>query len=410
MILALMGIIFLGLGIAFFVIGQGAPLIGSTFAIISYTFIPVGGLMFFFAFRQMRGAARRRVVMQTGLDGTATVTALSDTGITVNENPMANIQFLVQIPGRAPYPVNKRMTLPRLMVGRLAPGVTIPVKVDPTDPEELVIDWSMPNVMPGGFGSLMGMAYDAAGIPRAPGAAGVPGTPMAGGFPAPGAPGGFPAPGAPGGFPAPGAPGGFGAPGFVTTSTTVIDATGGNPPVAYVTSGGLDQATLDRINRTLYERGVSSADAATAAQSMAAGASIEQVLQAIGRGQAGQGIPGAAGMSTPSTTSAGAGAGPGASSADFGLLDPKQAERLAAVGNTGRATVDSFQDTGVASGDAHLYTLQLTVHVDGRPDAQVRNAAMVPQRAISRVTQGASLPVRVDPLDASQLLIEWDKG
>ena len=231
----------------------------------------------------------------------------------------------------------------------------------------------MPGMMGGAFGQQGGVAggYGAPtagyGDPNAAGAAG----------------GAFPE------FAAP--PAGWSPQGF--TSTTVIDASGGQPPVVLSSGGALDQATLDRINRALYEHGLGT-DASAAAMSAATGA--------IGAGSPGMpsGATGA-GAGTPS---------PAGATGGFGLLDPKQAERLAAVGYTGRATVDAFQDTGVATGDAHLYTFGLTVHVDGRPDQRVRYAAMVPQRAIGRIANGATLPVRVDPLDTTQLLVEWDNG
>ena len=104
---------------------------GSPFPILGLVFTGVGVLLFVLGIGMARSSGRRRAVLQSGLAGMATVTALSDTGVTINDNPMANIAFLVQVPGRAPYPVQKRMTLPRLMVGRVAPGVTVPVKVDP---------------------------------------------------------------------------------------------------------------------------------------------------------------------------------------------------------------------------------------------------------------------------------------
>jgi len=234
----------------------------------------------------------------------------------------------------------------------------------------------------------------------------------------------------------------FGVPAVVTSMTrTTIDATGGGDPIAVVSSDQLDQTTLDRINRVLYERshGMAGAVGGEAAgpafvpeaQMAAEGRSIDELLDAIGRGQAGdsRAIPsvtgadatrsiGSAGSTgspdpAPSAGSAGPAAGAGAGvgvSTGFGLLDAKQAERLAVVGYTGRATVESFQDTGVMSGDERLHALQLTVRVDGRPVEQVRHAALVPQRAISRLAVGATLPVRVDPLDASQLVVEWDRG
>ena len=79
-------------------------------------------------------------LMQVGIPGTARVDAAHDTGITVDDRALAELTLTVEVPGRAPYRVTTRQPAPRLMPGAFAPGATIPVRVDPQDPDVLIYD------------------------------------------------------------------------------------------------------------------------------------------------------------------------------------------------------------------------------------------------------------------------------
>src|SRR3954469_23462952 len=47
-------------------------------------------------------------LMQVGRVGQATVVAIRDTGVTINENPQAELDLQVTIDGATPYPVTHR--------------------------------------------------------------------------------------------------------------------------------------------------------------------------------------------------------------------------------------------------------------------------------------------------------------
>jgi hypothetical protein len=79
-------------------------------------------------------------LMQTGIPGRAAIEAATDTGLTVNEQAIAELTLTVQVDGRAPYRATTRQPVPRLMPGAFAPGATIPVRVDPADPGVLIYD------------------------------------------------------------------------------------------------------------------------------------------------------------------------------------------------------------------------------------------------------------------------------
>ena len=87
---------------------------------------------------QTQNATSQRL-MASGRQGTATVTAIRDTGLTVNENPQVELDLQVHLDGAAPYPVTHRQVVSRVAIPAFQPGATVPVRVDPADPQTLLI-------------------------------------------------------------------------------------------------------------------------------------------------------------------------------------------------------------------------------------------------------------------------------
>jgi hypothetical protein len=75
----------------------------------------------------------------SGIPGTATVNALSETGTMLNNSPVMEIDLTVQVPGREPYNVKHRQLVSYAAVGNFQPGKTFPVHVDQQDPSKIVI-------------------------------------------------------------------------------------------------------------------------------------------------------------------------------------------------------------------------------------------------------------------------------
>ena len=75
-----------------------------------------------------------------GLSGRATIVALSESGPYVNDRPTITMELDVDLPGRERYRAQARQVVGRLVIGRLQPGATIPVRVDPADPAQLTVD------------------------------------------------------------------------------------------------------------------------------------------------------------------------------------------------------------------------------------------------------------------------------
>jgi hypothetical protein len=77
----------------------------------------------------------------TGIPGSATITAVTQTGATLNGNPRLALDVSVQLPGRAAFPARITQFVPLILLSRATPGGTLAVKVDQQDPSKIVVDW-----------------------------------------------------------------------------------------------------------------------------------------------------------------------------------------------------------------------------------------------------------------------------
>jgi hypothetical protein len=83
----------------------------------------------------------RQRLNATGLDGTATIRGLRDTGQQVNLNPVYELDLAVEVPGLSPYEMTRVSEVNIVAVPELVIGAQVPVKVDAADPSQLVIRW-----------------------------------------------------------------------------------------------------------------------------------------------------------------------------------------------------------------------------------------------------------------------------
>lgn len=89
-------------------------------------------------------------LMATGIPAQAVVQSMADTGVTVNGQPLVSFVLGVRMPDGQAYQVTHRQSLPRIPMGVVAPGATIPVKVDPQRRDRVRIDWASWRPMPYG--------------------------------------------------------------------------------------------------------------------------------------------------------------------------------------------------------------------------------------------------------------------
>jgi hypothetical protein len=78
-------------------------------------------------------------LMQAGRVGTAAVSAVRQTGTFVNNNPECELDLQVTVDGGVPYAVTHRQVLAMVALPGFQPGASVPVRVDPNDPDSLII-------------------------------------------------------------------------------------------------------------------------------------------------------------------------------------------------------------------------------------------------------------------------------
>jgi hypothetical protein len=65
---------------------------------------------------------------------------LSEGGPYVNNRPTISMKLEVDLPGMERYSAEAKQVVGRLVIGRLEPGATIPVRVDPADRTKVSVD------------------------------------------------------------------------------------------------------------------------------------------------------------------------------------------------------------------------------------------------------------------------------
>jgi hypothetical protein len=102
----------------------------------------IGGMFFLFYklfFGPMINAAR---LQKTGIPGTARILEVKDTGVTINNNPQVKLILEVKTNLGQKYEAKCRVLVSRLNPNAYTPGMEIPVKIDPKNEQNVVIDFS----------------------------------------------------------------------------------------------------------------------------------------------------------------------------------------------------------------------------------------------------------------------------
>lgn len=101
-----------------------------------------GGMMFLFYklfFGPMINANR---LMKTGLSGKATIREVDDTGVTINNNPQVKLVLDVKNQFGQLYSTTIRTLVSRIQPNLYQPGMVVPVKIDPNNEKNVIIDFS----------------------------------------------------------------------------------------------------------------------------------------------------------------------------------------------------------------------------------------------------------------------------
>jgi hypothetical protein len=116
--------------------------------------------MFFIFGKFFKRQAANAKLQQTGQPAQGQILAIQETGTRINDQPELAVTLNVNRPGQAPYQVQTTMVVSMLMIPRLQPGMTVPLKVDPMNPQVVAIDQAslgaVPMGMVGGMGPMQG--------------------------------------------------------------------------------------------------------------------------------------------------------------------------------------------------------------------------------------------------------------
>src|SRR4051794_37112835 len=88
----------------------------------------------------LTGVSQARDLQKTGLAAKAVVLRIADTGMTVNDDPVAWLDLEVRPDAGAAFQARTKCLIPRLDVPQFQPGCTVPVRYDPADRARVAVD------------------------------------------------------------------------------------------------------------------------------------------------------------------------------------------------------------------------------------------------------------------------------
>jgi hypothetical protein len=78
-------------------------------------------------------------LLQVGHVGHAMVMSVRHTGVTVDDNPQAELELCVALEGRDPYKITHTQVISPVAMGGFQPGSKVPVRVDPSNPHNVLL-------------------------------------------------------------------------------------------------------------------------------------------------------------------------------------------------------------------------------------------------------------------------------
>ena len=91
---------------------------------------------------QMAQQTQAANIAMTGVDATATITGVQQTGAMVNFQPTMQIDMTVLPDGLPPYPASVTQVVEQHFLMKAVPGASVPIKVDPSNPGSIWINWA----------------------------------------------------------------------------------------------------------------------------------------------------------------------------------------------------------------------------------------------------------------------------
>ena len=123
------------------------PILGGTLLITAITIVGsclftvvIFGVVGFVIWRVMKGMGPNREILKSGIPARAIIRQVWQTGTFVNYNPQVGLQLEVQPPTGSPYMAQVNVVVPMVNIPQFQPGITLPVKISPTDPSKVELD------------------------------------------------------------------------------------------------------------------------------------------------------------------------------------------------------------------------------------------------------------------------------
>ncbi len=112
---------------------------------LSFRYLP--GLLFSGFTSTLFGVSKdSQRILSTGKQARATVLQIGENSgggtITINDQPYLNLRLMVEDGERPPYEVSLNTVIPRAAIPQFQPGAVLPIRIDPQDPMNIVLDQS----------------------------------------------------------------------------------------------------------------------------------------------------------------------------------------------------------------------------------------------------------------------------
>jgi len=81
-------------------------------------------------------------IAATGVDATAMISGVAQTGAMINMQPTLQLDLTVMPDGLPPYPAQVTQVVEQIYLGKAVAGASVPIKVDPENPGSIWINWA----------------------------------------------------------------------------------------------------------------------------------------------------------------------------------------------------------------------------------------------------------------------------
>jgi hypothetical protein len=116
--------------------GEVAP----TFILLGSIWVLVTLGLIVYAIRQDRQGRHEQWLWKTGLKGKGTLVSAGG-HVEINEQPVLKMVIDLEVPGIEPRRIERKVIVSDFAAPLMQPGLVLPVYVNPSDPEDILIAW-----------------------------------------------------------------------------------------------------------------------------------------------------------------------------------------------------------------------------------------------------------------------------